>query len=215
MSAMWRSLAMRSVLLALSGLPKNSEEPRLTTSARGLISCGSAEGSEGEGICTGICANSSSASTSSRRCVGSTGADPRFEIGGITEVAAGRPDCPALLFDQIKGFPRGFRIFTNATTSPQRAALALGIDPSLRPLDALKAWMEKRKTLQPREPVVATSAAYLENRMAGAEVDLVKFPAPVWHRHDGGPFIGSGSIVIMRDPRWRLDQRFDLPGATA
>ena len=36
--------------------------------------------------------------------------------------------------------------------------------------------------------------------MTGATVDLAKFPAPVWHRHDGGPFIGSGSIVIMRDP---------------
>jgi len=70
------------------------------------------------------------------------GAEARFEIGGITEVAAGRPDGPALLFDAIGGFPRGFRIFTNAVTSPQRAALALGLDPALRPLDALKAWME-------------------------------------------------------------------------
>src|SRR5260370_15387311 len=34
----------------------------------------------------------------------------------------------------------------------------------------------------------------------GKHPDLTKFPAPVWHRHDGGPFIGSGSIVIMRDP---------------
>jgi 3-polyprenyl-4-hydroxybenzoate decarboxylase len=71
------------------------------------------------------------------------GADVRFEIGGITEVAAGRPDGPALLFDAINGFPRGFRIFTNACTNPQRAARALGLDPALRPLDALKAWMEK------------------------------------------------------------------------
>jgi 4-hydroxy-3-polyprenylbenzoate decarboxylase len=128
------------------------------------------------------------------------GADPRFEIGGITEVAAGRPDCPALLFDAIAGFPRGFRIFTNATTTPQRAALALGIDPALPPLEALKAWMEKRKTLEPRKPIVVNDAAYLENTMAGAEVDLGKFPAPTWHRRDGGPFIGSGSLVIMRDP---------------
>ena len=37
------------------------------------------------------------------------GADPRFEIGGITEVAAGSPDCPALLFDNIAGFPSGFQ----------------------------------------------------------------------------------------------------------
>ncbi len=54
------------------------------------------------------------------------GADPQFEIGGITEVAAGLPECPALLFDDIKGHRRGFRIFTNATTNVQRAALALG-----------------------------------------------------------------------------------------
>jgi UbiD family decarboxylase len=128
------------------------------------------------------------------------GVDPCFEIGAITEVAAGRPDGPALLFDGLKGFPRGFRIFTNATTSPQRAALALGIDPGLRPLDALKAWMEKRKTLQPRAPVVVKDAAFLQHTVRGKDVDLAKFPAPIWHRHDGGPFIGSGSIVIMRDP---------------
>jgi 4-hydroxy-3-polyprenylbenzoate decarboxylase len=128
------------------------------------------------------------------------GADPRFEIGGITEVAAGMPDCPALLFDDIKGFPRGFRIFSNAVTNPQRAALALGLDPSLRPLDALKTWMEKRKTLQPREPVTVRDAPFLANAATGTDVDLARFPAPVWHRHDGGPYIGSGSIVIMRDP---------------
>ena len=71
------------------------------------------------------------------------GADPKFELGGITEVAAGTPECPALLFDRIKGHAPGFRVFTNATTTPQRAALALGIDPSLKPLDALKAWMQQ------------------------------------------------------------------------
>src|SRR5713101_8251503 len=112
------------------------------------------------------------------------GADPRFEIGAITEVAAGRPDGPALLFDAIGGFPRGFRVFTNAVTNPQRAALALGLDPALRPLDALKAWMEKRKTLVPQQPVTVQHAAFLENTVAGADVDLAKLPAPTWHRHD-------------------------------
>src|ERR1700684_2153558 len=89
------------------------------------------------------------------------GADPRFEIGGITEVAAGLPDCPALLFDGIPGYPRGFRVFTNATTNVQRASLALGLDPALRPLDALKAWMEKRKTLAPQPPVSVQTAAFM------------------------------------------------------
>jgi UbiD family decarboxylase len=128
------------------------------------------------------------------------GADPRFEIGGITEVAAGLPESPALLFDDIKGHRRGFRIFTNATTNVQRAALALGLDPTLRPLDALKAWMEKRNLLQPLPPVAVNKAAFLENSTVAADVDVTRFPAPTWHRHDGGPFIGSGSLVIMRDP---------------
>ena len=39
-----------------------------------------------------------------------------------------------------------------------------------------------------------------KHRCAADDVDLAKLPAPDWHRKDGGPFIGSGSIVIMRDP---------------
>ena len=128
------------------------------------------------------------------------GADPKFELGGITEVAAGTSECPALLFDLIKGYAPGFRVFTNATTTPQRAALALGIDPSLKPLDALKAWMQKRQKLEPHKPVELAKAPFMENSMRGRKIDLTKLPAPYWHRKDGGPFIGSGSIVIMRDP---------------
>ncbi|TMJ33161.1 MAG: UbiD family decarboxylase [Alphaproteobacteria bacterium] len=127
-------------------------------------------------------------------------ADSRLEIGAITELAAGPGGGPALLFDDIRGFPRGFRIFTNAVTNPQRAALALGIDPHLRPLDALKAWMDKRKTLKPLAPVAVKQASFLQHAVTDSAVDVRKFPAPLWHRHDGGPFIGSGSIVIMRDP---------------
>ena len=114
------------------------------------------------------------------------GADPHHEIGGITEVAAGLAACPALLFDRIKGFPAGHRVFTNAVTNPQRAALALGIDPTLAPCDGLKAWMEKRKTLTLRPAVAAANAPWLENSMRGGDVALEKIPAPVWHANDGG-----------------------------
>jgi UbiD family decarboxylase len=61
-----------------------------------------------------------------------TNADPKFEIGGITEVAAGSPDCPALLFERMKGSAPGFRIFTNATTTPARAASIRNCDRSTR-----------------------------------------------------------------------------------
>jgi 4-hydroxy-3-polyprenylbenzoate decarboxylase len=128
------------------------------------------------------------------------GADPICEIGGVTEVAAGLPECPALLFDGIKGYPRGFRVFTNATVSPQRAALALGIDPALRPVDALKEWKSRRSALEMRAPVTAKHAFFLENSRSDGDVDLGLFPAPLWHKQDGGPYIGSGSVVVMRDP---------------
>src|SRR3984885_13351055 len=88
------------------------------------------------------------------------GADARIEIGGVTEVAAALPDCPALLFDNIPGFAPGVRIFTNATVSPQRAALALGIDPTLRPLDALKEWKRRRGTLTLHPPVKGPRALF-------------------------------------------------------
>ena len=127
------------------------------------------------------------------------GADPMLEIGGITEVAAGLADCPALLFDNIKGYPAGYRIFTNATVSAQRAALALGLDPTLRPLDALKAWMDKKQALKLIDPVTVKEAPFLENSMRGPEVDLSRFPTPHWHPNDGGRYIGSGSLVIMGD----------------
>ncbi|HUQ74068.1 MAG TPA: UbiD family decarboxylase [Burkholderiales bacterium] len=126
------------------------------------------------------------------------GADPLYEVGGITEVAAGTPECPALLFDALKGFPRGYRIFSNATVSPQRAALALGIDPHLPPIDALKEWRNRRGSLTMHKPKRVKDAPVLEN--STREVDLRPFPVPTWHKDDGGPYIGSGSIVVMRDP---------------
>ena len=55
------------------------------------------------------------------------GADARTDIGAITEVAAGMAAPPALLFDAIPGYAPGLRVFSNATTSAQRAALALGL----------------------------------------------------------------------------------------
>jgi 4-hydroxy-3-polyprenylbenzoate decarboxylase len=128
------------------------------------------------------------------------GASAGSDIGAVTEVAAGQPDCPALLFDAIPGFPRGYRVFSNATITPQRAALALGLDPHLRPLDALKAWKDRRKELRPVGPREVADAPFFANRMEGKAVDLSRFPAPVWHKRDGGPFLGSGSLVVMRDP---------------
>ncbi|WP_297296171.1 UbiD family decarboxylase [uncultured Methylovirgula sp.] len=128
------------------------------------------------------------------------GAQVFHEIGGITEVAAGLVHAPALLFDDIPGYAKGFRVFTNATTNAKRAALALGLDPNLRPLDALKLWKEKRTSLKPIPPVVVGEADFMENSAREDDVNLAMFPAPHWHPEDGGPYIGSGALIVTRDP---------------
>lgn len=129
-----------------------------------------------------------------------SGAEQDYELGAITEVAAGLPHCPALLFENIPGQPAGNRVFTNATVGAKRAALALGIDPSLTPLDALRVWKEKRGKLKMMAPEPISDAAYLENVMEGAAVDLRRLPCPIWHKADGGPYIGSGALVMTKDP---------------
>jgi len=126
------------------------------------------------------------------------GADPKFELGGITEVAAGTPECPALLFDRIKGHAPGLSRFTNATTTPSARA-ALGIDPSLKPLDALKAWSRSGRRLHRtsrsrwrRPPFMEKSicAAATRSRQLRRLIGTARTAAV--HR--------LGAIVIMRDP---------------
>ncbi|WP_158808033.1 UbiD family decarboxylase [Beijerinckia sp. L45] len=128
------------------------------------------------------------------------GAQAVHEIGAITEVAAGMAEGPALLFDDIPGYAKGFRVFSNATTSVQRAALALGFDAQVSPLEALQAWKTRRDTLKPTPPTFVDEAPFLENTATGDDVDIGIYPAPHWHKLDGGPYIGSGSLVITRDP---------------
>ena len=40
----------------------------------------------------------------------------------------------------------------------------------------------------------------MENIREGKEVDIGAIPTPVWHEHDGGAFIGTACMVVMKDP---------------
>ena len=53
------------------------------------------------------------------------GADADLEIGVITEINGQRRG-PALLFDEIPGFQKGYRILTGSTLNAKRLALTLG-----------------------------------------------------------------------------------------
>src|ERR1044071_5416236 len=53
------------------------------------------------------------------------GADWNLELGAISELNVKKALPPALLFDEIKGYPKGFRVLTCSTSSPARLSSIL------------------------------------------------------------------------------------------
>ncbi|MBF6568814.1 MAG: UbiD family decarboxylase [Candidatus Binataceae bacterium] len=127
------------------------------------------------------------------------GANWDLEIGCLTELMAER-EGPALLFDNIVGYPKGFRVMSNFMGTAARCAMALGISPNLSKVEIIRAWKDKSKQLTMIPPIEVASGPILENVLEGSAVDLTKFPAPKWHEHDGGRYIGTADLVITRDP---------------
>jgi UbiD family decarboxylase len=131
------------------------------------------------------------------------GADWNLELGAISELNVKKDAPPALLFDQIKGYPRGFRVLTCSTSSPARLSSILRL-PIQRNHSGLVAvlrgkpaqWQAAAKDF-PYE--VVKSGPVLENIQEGAEVDVNTFPSPLWHELDGGRYIGTGCSVVTRD----------------
>jgi UbiD family decarboxylase len=129
-----------------------------------------------------------------------TGADWDLELGAITEVAARATKPKVVLFDNIKGYPKGFRVLVNAVCSPATTGLAFGLEPTLRGMEMIRAWKQKLGSYQPLKPVEVSSGPITENVETGMRVDMLKFPTPRWHEHDGGRYIGTGCLVILQDP---------------
>ena len=133
-----------------------------------------------------------------------SGAHWDLEIGTISEINYRRKPPAALLFDDIVGYPRGYRVLTGALSNARRMAIALGLDPNLDTAGLIQSL--RGKPLQwemaaPRfEPDVIKTGPILENVVQARDVDLTRFPAPRWHEHDGGRYIGTGVAVVTSDP---------------
>ncbi|HUF80212.1 MAG TPA: UbiD family decarboxylase, partial [Burkholderiales bacterium] len=131
------------------------------------------------------------------------GADWNLEIGGLSEIDYKKRG-PALLFDQIKGYPAGYRVLTSSTNSARRFGLTLrmGADHTDASLVASLRGMPNQweKASKDFDPVYVESGPVFENVMEGGDVDLLKFPTPFWHAMDGGRYIGTGVAVATVDP---------------
>ncbi|HWP35126.1 MAG TPA: UbiD family decarboxylase [Thermodesulfobacteriota bacterium] len=129
-----------------------------------------------------------------------TGATAEEDIGMATELAGRVPGTKALLFDEIPGYRKGFRVLSNSLNSFKRIALTLGLPLDLSPQELVVAWQQRVKRIQPIEPVEVKDGPIFENVLRGEDVDCTIFPAPKWHEHDGGRYLGTGSFDITRDP---------------
>jgi 4-hydroxy-3-polyprenylbenzoate decarboxylase len=129
-----------------------------------------------------------------------SGVSADLEIGTIVDMLMEKPGNPAVLFDAIPGHAKGRRVLGNVLTSPARVAISGGLDPGLSKLELVGKWREfnAANCLVPYATV--RDGPVLDNIQEGASVDLCQFPAPRWHEEDGGQYIGTGCLVVMRDP---------------
>jgi UbiD family decarboxylase len=129
------------------------------------------------------------------------GAHWDLEIGTLAEIVShAKSEPPAILFEDVPGYPRGMRLLSGATNSSKRLAITLGLPVPKNPLDVVRAYRDRMKTHQPLAPRTVATGAVTENIDRDGAIDLYKFPVPRLHELDGGRYIGTDDLVIMRDP---------------
>jgi UbiD family decarboxylase len=120
------------------------------------------------------------------------GADWKLEMGTLAEIVNhARPEPPAILFEDVPGYPKGMRLLSGATNSSKRLAITLGLPVPDNPLDVVRAYRDRMKTHQPIPPRTVATGPVLENVDRDGKVDVLKFPVPFLHEHDGGRYIGT------------------------
>jgi UbiD family decarboxylase len=129
-----------------------------------------------------------------------TGANWQEDIGLAAEAILRAENGPCVVFDDIPGCPKGFRVLLNMFAGKRRN-MTLGFPDHLTKWELSEAYREaylKEQKIIPHE-IVADGPVF-ENIIMGDDIDVTKFPAPIWHEKDGGRYIGTGTYSITRDP---------------
>ena len=112
-----------------------------------------------------------------------------------------RPRRRRILFDNVPGYPKGFRTLYGQLSSIRRIALTLGLPLEHdRKVDIVQRYHERMQDLKPLPPREVKDGPILENVLEGDAVDVLKFPVPRHHELDTARFIGTADCVITQDP---------------
>jgi len=122
------------------------------------------------------------------------------DIGMAAELLQHDPKGPVALFDDIPGYPKGFRVLTNFFGG-RRQNMTLGHSVSLNKIELSEAFLADFQKITPMPYNVVDTGPVMENVIEGDAVDVTRFPTPVWHdRDEGRRYIGTGSFNVTRDP---------------
>ncbi len=128
-------------------------------------------------------------------------ADWNLEINTLAEaVCEHMADPPLLLFDEIKGYSKGFRVMALPLASRRRIAALLGLPTDISKMELIRLASRHMRAAKPIAPITVPDGPVMQNRMLGNEVDVLRFPVPLAHEKDGGRYIGTADSLINRDP---------------
>lgn len=128
------------------------------------------------------------------------GASWQEDIGMAAEIVMHSDAAPCVIFDDVPGCPKGFRVLSNFFGG-KRKNMTLGYPAHLNKLELSEAFlrtnMREMRTIPYQE---VDDGPVFENILMGDDVDVTRFPTPIWHENDGGRYIGTGSFNVTRDP---------------
>lgn len=118
--------------------------------------------------------------------------DPEWEINGITRNLL-QNHGPAVLFNNIKGADHP--LVAGMIAADRRFLWALG-------LEKWSTFNEEyiRRTATPVAPSIVSDGPCQEVVLEGDDIDVRRVCNVKWHDHDAGPFPGTLSISVTKDP---------------
>ncbi|MFC2003724.1 UbiD family decarboxylase [Chloroflexota bacterium] len=129
------------------------------------------------------------------------GVDWDQELGMIMFLASTKDtDAPAVLFDNIKGSPKGYRVLVNRTNSRKRLAMTCRIETPKTDMELVDLLRHKLKDIKKTPTKTVKDGPILQNIQKGNDIDLFKFPTPRFSPEDGGRYIGTGVAEVTKDP---------------
>jgi len=131
------------------------------------------------------------------------GVDWNLEVTCFADPKVSGDRTSVFLFDNIKDYPSGYKLAVARLSTPKETALTLNIPDGsqMELIDTLRKKLPQwEASLDKYPPKIVKGGPVLENVLSGDDVDLLRFPVPKWNELDGGRYIGTGDIVITRDP---------------